>query len=106
MVSDKIKSYIGFARKSRNVIYGVDDILKSKQVQIIFYVNNLAINSKNKLDNFTLNKNILKICLSSDEIFELLQNNNIKVFAITDKNLANAIKMNFTNDVSNGGNLE
>ncbi|MBQ8424975.1 MAG: hypothetical protein IJX17_03015 [Clostridia bacterium] len=106
MVSNKIKTYISFAIKSRNIVYGVDDILKSKQVYIIFKSNNLAENSKNKLEKFILDKDLFIINLTDNDIFDVLQKNAIKVFAITDKNLADAIKKNFTNNVSNGGNLE
>lgn len=107
MDSNKIKTYINFAKRSRSIVYGVDDILKSRNIQFICISENLAESSKNKLNKFILEKNIDYINLKFELFYSLLNNDAIKVFGITDKNLAKAIKLNFTNgSVSNGGNLE
>jgi ribosomal protein L7Ae-like RNA K-turn-binding protein len=104
--SNKIKTYINFAKKSRNIIYGLDDIIKSTKVKLVIVSSDLAEKSGNKINKFVLENNIFKIDLEQNEFYELLQVDAVKVFAITDINLAKAIKMNFTNTVSNGGNLE
>lgn len=106
MDSSKIKTYINFAKRSRNIIYGLDDILKSKNIHLVCISNSLGENSTNKIEKFVLENNIFKIILDNNVFNDLLQSTSIKIFAITDINLANAIKMNFTNGVSNGGNLE
>ena len=102
----KIKTYINFARRSRNIVFGVDDILKSKKIQLVIYPDSLASSSKVKLKTFTKTHNIFNKELLCDELYELLQNDSVKAVGVTDKNLANAIRLIFTNDVSNGGNLE
>lgn len=94
---NKIITYINFAKKSKSIIFGVDDIIKSNKVELVFISEELAESSKNKVQKFIKTKNITEYLLDKDNFFELIQNTSIKVFGITDKNLANAIKKNFTN---------
>lgn len=106
MEQNKIKTYINFAKRSRTLIFGVDDIIKSKKVEIVLYSDLLAESSKKKLINFSKSNNVFEKEIENKIMNELLQNESVKAVGVTDKNLANAIRMNFTNDVSNGGNLE
>lgn len=106
MEQNKIKTYINFAKRSRTLIFGVDDIIKSKKVEIVLYSDLLAESSKKKLINFSKSNNVFEKEIENKTMNELLQNESVKAVGVTDKNLANAIRMNFTNDVSNGGNLE
>ena len=57
----------------------------------------LAESSKNKVQKFTAIHSISEYLLEKNQFFEIIQNDSIKVFGITDKNLANAIKLNLTN---------
>ena len=102
----KIKTYINFAKRSNNIIYGVDDILKSKHLYLVLISNDLSESSKNKLQKYIESKKITYFFLTNTQISEFCNNDSVKVFAITDKNLANAIKVNLLTDVSDGGNLE
>lgn len=91
MFNKKIVSYISFALKSGKVIFGIDDILKSKKKNgVILYKEDL--NEKN------LNKVILKLsvpCLKAHEELEQFEKlNGAQIIFITDINLANAIKNN------------
>lgn len=106
MEQNKIKTYINFAKRSRTLIFGVDDIIKSKKVEIVLYSDLLAESSKKKLINFSKSNNVFEKEIENKIMNELLQNESVKAVGVTDKNLANAIRMNFTNDVSNGGNFE
>ena len=45
----KIKTYIGFAIRSRQIIYGVDDIIKRDFKGLVMMSNALAESSANKL---------------------------------------------------------
>lgn len=93
----KIKAYIGFAIKSRSIKYGVDEILKLKKSSLILLSDELANSSKDKVDNFAKKKNCEIIELPSNEFVELFDGNtNIKAVAVTDENLAKAIKKNMT----------
>lgn len=90
---NKIKTYIGFAKKSKNIIYGVDDILKSKSVQLIIISDLLASSSKNKLQKYIDNSKIPYFTLEPNNFFEIIGLDAVKVCGITDKNLANAINV-------------
>ena len=93
---NKIKTYVGFAIKSRSIIYGVDDIAKSNKSHIIMCSVLLADSSKDKLIRFANSKNI-EVVECDENVFEqLFGDKNIKAIAITDKNLALAIKKNVT----------
>ncbi len=88
---DKIKTYLGFAVKSREFILGVDDIIKSKSVKVILVTDELSENTLKKLNDFANNKEIKIIVISSAIINELFGEKNIKALGVTNKNLADAI---------------
>lgn len=96
--TQKVVSYIGFAIKSRKIKYGVDDILKLKKASLILVSETLTESGMNKIQNFAANKKIEVIKLNSDEFGKIIQNISIKVTAILDDNLAEAIKKNLTNN--------
>lgn len=93
----KIKTYIGFAIKSRKIKYGVDDILKLKNAGIILVSESLADSGMKKLEGFAERKSIELKKFSEEDFLDLIQNNSIKATAILDDNLADAIKKNLTN---------
>ena len=80
--------------------------MKSKIIKLIVVSDVLSENSKQKLNKFILNKKIDKLEIKKEIFDELLQNESIKIFAITDANLAKAVNLNLLTIVSNGGNLE
>lgn len=87
---NKIKSYVGFAIKSKSIVFGVDSI-KEKKTDLIIYASSLADSSKQKCMNIA-EANKCKYFELSDEIVESLVNSsNIKAFAIKNKELAKAI---------------
>ena len=91
---EKIKTYVGFAIKSKHIVIGTDDILKSKNAKVILSSSNLGDSSKKKLE-FYAKKNSCEIFeLQSNEINEIINNESIMAFAVTDENLAKAIKNN------------
>ena len=65
----KIKAYVGFALKSRQIIIGSDDILSSKRAKIIIVSENLGNSTYEKLINHSqkLNIDIIKL---TDENFK------------------------------------
>ena len=96
MELSKIRAYIGFAKRSRQIIYGADDILKSTQSKIILMADNLSLSSAEKLEIFARTKHIDLYKIKSEEMINLTDLNSVKAFAITDKNLAKIIKINLT----------
>lgn len=85
---NKINSYIGFAIKSRKVVYGADNILSSKNCKLIVASTDLAQNTIDKLKT----KNIQIVMVDHSE-FQTLNLRGL-VVGITDENLSNAIKNN------------
>ena len=106
MELNKIKTYINFAIRSGAIIYGVDDIVKSKLVKLIVVSDTLSENSKQKLEKYIINKKVEKLEIKKEIFNELLQNESIKIFAITDANLAKAVNVNLLAIVRNGRYLE
>ncbi len=82
----KIKSYIGFAIKSKQIVFGTDNILKITKDYLVVASCELAENSIKKLQN----KHNNTVILDKNSYDQL--NLQFKAFLITDKNLAEAIK--------------
>ena len=95
--SIKIKTYVGFAIKSRQIIYGVDDIIKKDFKGLVLMSNSLAESSANKLKNHVTYSGGQVLSLSAEDFLEIFGNETIKAVAITDNNLAIAIKKNMAN---------
>ena len=95
--TSKIKTYVGFAVKSRKIKFGVDDILKLKNTNLIMVSDSLAESGMKKLEAFADRKSVSLIKLSEEDFFEVVQNISIKALAVLDVNLADAIKKNLTN---------
>lgn len=93
---NKIKSYFGLAKRSKNIAIGVDEIV-SKKCFFILMSEELSENSKKKLKNFASCNQIKNLEISQSEISQITQNEFIKAFGILDKGLANAIQTNFNN---------
>ena len=89
----KIKTYIGFAKRSKTIIYGVDEIIEAiKKSEIILVSDALSQSSLEKLQK-TATKNKKQIfVLAENEFNQHLNSLFIKAIAITDKNLSDAIK--------------
>lgn len=102
---NKIKTFIGFAIKSRNIIFGTDKILLSKKQSLVLISDELADSSRKKLKNHCEKCSIDCFSLKKDEFLDIIQNDNVKAIAILDKNLALAIKKILTND-GLGGQFE
>ncbi|MBR2909499.1 MAG: hypothetical protein IKC11_04035 [Clostridia bacterium] len=89
----KIKTYIGFAKKSNSVVYGVDSI-KEKKVNVVIYSNALAEASKQRC--VSLRGQGVKVFEVTDEqMLEIIENVSVKAFGIKNKELAKAIINNF-----------
>ena len=90
-MNNKIVTYISFALKSGKVIFGMDDIIKSKKnIGAILYKKDLSEKNLNKIKD---KKNMPCLLLTEElDSFERLKG--VKVIMITDKNLSDAIVSN------------
>ena len=89
---NKIKTYVGFAIKSKQIKFGIDEILKNKFLDLILVSSELAESSKSKLESFASKTHSKLIELEQNQIDFVLNKTGVKVFAITNKGLADAIK--------------
>ncbi len=96
----RIKTYIGFAIKSRNIVYGADMTLMGKKRQyLILFADSINRTSKSRLLSYCESKNIPILTLEEKIMEEYVNKINCKCVAITDKNLAEAI----INAIGEGG---
>ena len=91
---NKIKAYIGFAIRSGDIIYGVDNI-RTKKSDLVIISDSIAESSKNKCLQASIKYNGVFKEVSDKTIIEILNNENIKAFGIRNKELAKAIIENF-----------
>lgn len=84
-MNNKLCSYIGFAIKAGLVYIGVDNIKPNAEVCLI--TNNLAENSKEKINNL---KNV-KVFEIDQSIFDKMLNAGVKVISIKKSELSKAI---------------
>ena len=84
----KAKSYIGFAKKAGKLKIGTDNILAYKKNSDIIISKDISDNAKNKINNHAIKTNSNVTQIKSNILIELMDSENIKAFAITDKNLA------------------
>lgn len=91
MKEEKVKSYLGFAIKSRAAVFGLDSIGK-KKVLLVLADTSLQPSSMSKLESLS-NKNGFRVYkVSLDAVKQVLPSENIKVIGISNKDLANAIE--------------
>jgi len=87
----KIKSYIGFAKKSGNIKIGADNILATSKNRVIIISEAVSDNTKNKLNNHSIKTKAIITTVIPEVANVLFDSENIKAIGILDLNLANAI---------------
>lgn len=95
MDKNQIKKYINLAKKANALIYGLDNIKKSKlHIYLIIYV----AESGNSINRYISNvKNIF--VQKVNNLNELLETDNCKIVALTNKNLAEIIYSKFRGEI-------
>lgn len=91
---NKIISYIGFAVRSGQFIAGQTPLKHSKkEIHLVLVCNTASDNLKDLAHNIA-NKFNCPCIITKPELSTLTKMENIKIFGITDFNLANAITLN------------
>ena len=100
---DKFRTYIGFAIKSKSIVYGVDNIESNlAKVCMVIIDKSLSDNSLNKLQNVVSKANIKIFTIDNITLDELLHTSNCKAIGLTSVNLASAIReLNLMSEVRN-----
>ncbi len=100
-MKDKLIAYLGFARKSGNLIFGVDNcIVKSGKIFMIIIDSKLADNSKKKVSKIIEAKPDCDM-LTINNLDEVLGTTNCKAIGIASNDLANAIRQLYKKEVQN-----
>ena len=101
-MKDKLIAYLGFAQKSKNLIFGVDNIeAKERKIVMAIIDSSLSDNSLNKLNNIA-NRNNFHIFMSDSSLDELLGTHNCKAIGLISRDLSLAIKkLNILKEVQN-----
>ena len=90
----KIESYIGFAIKSRKVVFGIDNIkIARKRMYLIVLCPTASENLKREAEYFSGTKEI-PLIMTDVPLDELTFKNNCKIAAIMNKSLAKAVTDN------------
>ncbi len=88
----KIVSYLGFCQKSGAIVYGLDNLQKTKKrIYIILTCPSLGENSLKKVSKLALEKNI-QVFETSQPLNLFLNKENCKIIGILNNELSNAIK--------------
>jgi ribosomal protein L7Ae-like RNA K-turn-binding protein len=89
---NKITTYLGFAIKSKKIIFGYDNLLTTnKKINLVIMCSTLNDKMIDKVSNYCLIKNIMYIKLDDITLSTLIKRDNCKVIAICDENLSKAI---------------
>ncbi len=89
----KIKTYIGFAEKSGNLVIGTDNLLKSKRLKLVLFSENLGESAQKKLINYANINGIVYYKLSEISFHEIYSKIEAKAIGVKEESLAKAIKL-------------
>ena len=93
MNQNKLKSYFGFAIKSGKVIFGYDNLFKSKKAPFLVVISpDLAEKMVNKVKIFCDEHKINLLTLENLNLSDIINRDNCKVLGICDENLSFAIE--------------
>lgn len=89
---NKVKTYLGFAIKSKKILFGYDNIITYKKNQKLILVSS-SVNEKvsTKINSFAERNNISIINLTDITVEELIGRENSKIISVLDENLSDAI---------------
>lgn len=96
MQTNKIDSYIGFAVKSRKVIFGLEMLLRARKPPfVILFDESLGANSLKNMKYYCDENKVLALKIAQNHLNEVLQRQNVKIVSILDSSLARAIINNY-----------
>ena len=96
-IKNKLVSYIGFAKKSRNIIFGADKILETYKKGVIIVSKAISNNTLNKLSNHIIKTSSILHTISDELMVDIVGSDRIKVFQVLDKNLEGAMMTSLKN---------
>lgn len=107
MIKEKVKTYLGFAIKSGAVVWGIDNILKKRNIKLILISDNLLDNSLKKLNEYIKVKKTKNIKIEHSIMQYLTHKEGCKAIGVTNLSLAQAIINSYeSNKQVEGGDNE
>lgn len=96
-MNSKIKAYVGFALKKGAVIFGFDNIVKSRRSRLVLMGADASDKTKQQVAFFCDQKH-LPLLQGKTSFEEFFAQKNVKVFSLTDAELARAVLQNSDED--------
>lgn len=97
-MKNKIETLLGFAVKARKIIYGWDNIEKRRGIHLIICDTNLSENTLKKIIRDSNEKT--PVIISHNSLENIIYKQGVKVIAVTDKQMSEAIIKNMTDEYS------
>ena len=94
MLPSKIKAYIGFAIKSRSLVFGLDNMDK-KKLKLILVSQSLSQNSLGQATKLKEKNNCELLSIADEDMQYLLDKDNVKAIAVLNPSLAEAIAQSY-----------
>lgn len=88
---NKIKTYVGFAKKSGSIVFGVDKISECKNLKLVLVSDAISENSLKKIEQTILKTQTKSAIIKRDEFKIIVCGENILAIGMKDENLSNAI---------------
>lgn len=99
----KLESYMGFARKSRNLIMGFNTCvlaMNKNRVKLLIVAADIAENSGKKIEKEAKKHQVpYRVYGTTDELSQMAGTGGRSIFGITDENFANVILKEIDSDV-------
>ena len=87
-----IDSYLGFAVRANKAVFGLESLLRMKDLpEVVLYDEGLGNSAKRKAQFFCDKKNVAFLEVSEGYLNETLKRNNVKIVAVSDKSLGEQI---------------
>ncbi len=91
-IINKVDTYVGFAVKSGNVIWGLDMLKKAKKAPFVILIDEqIGQNSLKQVNLYAERNNVEIVVLPAEHLNNSLARTNVKILSVCDENLAKAI---------------
>lgn len=86
--TDKFMAMIGFAKRARKIVYGIDSLVAAKRLKLLAVSNSASENLADSMNKLALKRNIPLVTVDG---LEDKVGGNCKALGITDENMARAM---------------
>lgn len=103
LINLNVKKYVGFAIKSGQIVFGLNNTLAAKKVKLIVISSNLSENSIKKIDRYVLKSGSKFVIINPDEMIDIF---GAKVAGVTNESLSAEIHALLSKKAKGGENFE